>query len=241
MFNFIPAIFGILIGFLLLIQRLGLLSKVSQKLEIIDNQRIIFSSLSILVLPFLFTYLYNLLFTSNLESSKSISSELLLEIIKSLFPIAAFILGRYFTLLDKSEDLLEVKESLFYEIYNNLDNIDGVIKLTNLPGYDPIKSGFFDKLDRGLWSDKAYIDNIKIIHKITPQKPQLIHDIYKFYKSLRLQENFSNQMLFDYLTLDLRPKMKQAMFEIDKDKSKILLSDMEKANFESLFNVDEQN
>lgn len=239
--DFIPAIFGFAIGLLWLAQRLGIIAKIRQQIIKIDNQTIVLPALSIIVLPFLFTHLWNLLFTIKSGDLNSKSWEFLLDTTRALFPVLAFILGRYFNLLDKSENILEIKESVFYELYNNLDNIDAVTRLANLPGFNPLGFDFFEKLEKGLWSDKAYVDNIKIIHKITPSAPLLIHDIYKFYKSLILQKNLGNKILIDYLALDLIPKVKQAMSKIDKDKAEILLSDMEQAGFKSLFNINEQD
>lgn len=234
MICFVPAILGFITSGLWLTHKLGWLSKIRQQFKQIDNKGIVLASLSVLSFPFLFTYLYNFFLAIFLTKNQPDSFKALLELFRVLIPIGTFMLGRYITLLDKFKDLEQLKESLLHEIYINLENIYVLIHLTRLPGYDPKGFGYFNKLDRNLWSDRVYTNNINMLSKMKINNPELINEIYSFHESLKNSKEFSNGIIHSCLITDLVPKMKVILHNLDKEESELLLSRLDKMEFKSI-------
>lgn len=234
MISFLPAILGFITSGLWLTHSLGWLSKIIRELKKIDNRGIVLPSLSVLIFPFLFTYLYNLFFSDFLTDNQPSLFKTLLELSRNLIPIGAFILGRYYTLLDRFRDIEQLKENFLHEIYTNLENIYVLIHLTKLPGYNPKEFGYFDRLDCSLWSDRVYVNNINTISKMKIKNPEIINEIYSLHEYLKNSKEFNNGIIHVFLIHDLIPKIKQVLQELDKDKSKLLLSKLEKMEFKSI-------
>jgi len=112
-----PAILGLLISSLWLLSNLNINQAIVKwlKKNIKDERKILLPSAIFILSPFIFTYLFNYLYSLQQEGQ-------LIEIFRAVFPVFSFILGQLFTEYRKQEENRDRERTAIIEIIDKFSD-----------------------------------------------------------------------------------------------------------------------